>query len=194
MFEDDWMEEDFPEGRGKLNIVICINQKPGTGYRSPINEMLEQLQYRLKEECSRFQQIRIAYVYETSSLDVRPFTVLDRDTPVFYKDYCEAAQVNDLAHLWFMGLALLEQKQWEEEKAEEQRLYLVTDEKFARVQVNEIVREEDGRLQLHPRFRDVEFTPFLFKAESEEEKAGGDLLEEYILQRNKDGVEIFTKA
>lgn len=170
---------EFYVSKPQLNVVICIYHVLGTGTESRVNEMLEYLQRKLRQECSKFSKIQVAYVYETPLLDVKPFRTLEKETPFYYKEPCRKSETHSLSRVWFMGLALLEQQQRNNKERTEQRLYLITDEKFDRVQVNEIVEKRDGKLYLNPRFSAVEFTPILMKTE----KAGGDNLEEYIQEK-----------
>ena len=62
----------------------------------------------------------------------------------------------------------------------ENRLYLITDEKFPRDQVNEIIEKKGEEIIMHPRFANVFFEGNLIKTSV----AGGGLLEEYFNKKN----------
>ena len=166
--------------RKKLNVVICIYHSSNLREKSPINEMLEKLQMQLKTECKKYDEIQIAYVYETPSLDAKGFQVFTEETPIYYKELYEKRCSYNLENVWFLGLALLEQKVMEQNlpaDAEiENRIYLVTDERFDFYQSGKIVFEEDGEIKLHPRFSKLDITSVLIKTKS----AGGELLEKYM--------------
>lgn len=173
----DQFESEFHLDRPCLNAVICLYHNQNTYAKSRINEMLGHLQEDLKRERSRYETVDVAYVYETASLNARPFCELTEDAPVYYKESCQTSTVHDLAGVVFMGLAMLEQKIRQDGPSDrENRLYLLTDEPFNRVQVNRIIQKNGADLTLHPRFRTLAFVPFLIRTE----KAGGDILEAYI--------------
>lgn len=165
-----------------VNAVICIFQKSrGVADQSPVNQMLEKLQLQLKKELDQKTEIYIAFVYETPSLDARGFERLKEDTPIFYKEPCPVKMPYNLAHLYMLGMALLERQCQETGKegdvSIENRLYLITDEKFSRQKSALIVQKRDGKLCMHPRFDNVRhFRPYLCKTR----KAGGESLEEFI--------------
>ncbi len=167
-----------------LNIVVCIYHDLSRQKKSPINEMLEELQKQLKTECKKHSEIQIAYVYETPSLSVKEFEVFTEDTSIYYKTPCEKSRPHSLEHVWFMGLALLEQRLVEVEQFRdveiENRIYLLTDEKFDLYQSGKIVYEEDGEIFLHPRFSNLDVTSILIKTEN----AGGELLEKYMTRKH----------
>ena len=184
--------EEFPVKDQKLNVVICIFQKDISMIdKSPLNQMLEELQFELKEELDQYSEIQVAYVFEDKSLAVRGFEKLEKDTPVYYK---EPSKHYNLAHIWMLGMALLEQKQQEEKNVAidvENRLYLVTDEKLQRDKVRLIVYEEGGEIYMHTRFSKVDFQPFLWRSED----AYGDILEEFIRKKGKGkGIHILKRG
>lgn len=171
-----------------LNVVICILQKSiGMGDRNLINKMLESLQIQLKGELDKYREINVAFVYETPSLDAKKFFKLKKDTQIYYKEPTKSC---NFAHVWLMGMALLEQKQKKTINSQisvENRLYLVMDVEISRNEALLIIKEKEGILSMHSRFEKVNFRPILFKSED----GKGDLLEEYI-QKNGD-VKIFKK-
>lgn len=113
-------------------------------------------------------------------LEVREFESIDKDTPFCYKEPCIGKDHN-IAHILLMGLILLQELQ-NKEKRGEYRLYLLTDEKFNRLQVNQIVYEHGSEIRIHPMFENLVYKPILVKTE----QAGGDILEEYF--RSKKGL------
>lgn len=168
--------EEYQTGSKGLHAILCIYQKPGYGGASPVNHMLEEIQLSLHRECREGRRIRIAFVFENPSyLDARAFEDIDEGTPVFYKEVNDHLEVHSVAHVLFMGLAMLEQLR--DAADSENRLYLITDEKFDRVQSNQVVyRSGDGSVKLHPRFGGLEIHPILYKTE----QAGGGVLEEFF--------------
>lgn len=175
-------DKEFHVEKKSLNVVICIYHTVGLHRESVMNKMLEEVQLELKEERDAYQEIQVAYVYETESLlDVKSFQKLETETPIYYKEPCASHKMNhNLAHVWFMALALLEKQANKMESKAENRLYFLTDEKFSRVEVNQIFEKKDGNVMIHPRFSKLSFIPFLKKTKH----AGGDLLEEYIYAYN----------
>ena len=178
-------EKAFPighrRGNKKLNTVICIFQKQGYGNNSRINEMLENIQIELKKELTNYKQVLIAYVYEAPVLSVRPFQEFTKESPVYYQRPCEEEEVHDLAHLMFMGLALM--KRLPEPLEDENRLYLLTDEDFdqmrIKMQLKELVFQDrkTGEVRIHPNFEDIPFRPFLYKST---EHAGTGIMERFF--------------
>lgn len=175
-------DKEFHVKKKPLNVVICIYHTVGLHRESVINKMLEEVQLGLKEECNAYQEIQVAYVYETLSLlDVKQFQKLKKETPIYYKEPCGSHKMmHNLAHVWFMALAVLEKQVNKMDCETENRLYFLTDEKFSRVEVNQLFVEENGKLMIHPRFSKLSFIPFLKKTKH----AGGDLLEQYIYAYN----------
>lgn len=168
--------EAFPLGNRKLNVVICIYQKMGYSRKNRINEMLEAIQTDLKKKLTCYEKVQTAYVYEAPLLTVKKFEKLTEETPVYYQRPCEGEEIHSLAHVMFMGLALLEQLQ--NLNTEENQLYLVTDEQnFDMVQVQELVYTDRwGNVKLNPRFSHISFTPILYKAGS----TGNGMLEKFF--------------
>lgn len=177
MLLSDQFSEEFPANEQKLNVVICVFHKNAElEDKSPINQLLEELQLELKKEIDHYSEIQVAFVFHDKSLGIREFEKLEKDTPIYYK---EPSQSYNFAHIWLMGMALLERKQEEEENPEfpvENRLYLVTDARLPRDKVRLVVEEERGELRMHPRFDQLDIRPFLWRSE----EAKGDILEEYI--------------
>ena len=179
-FEDDlfFMQD------GCLNVVVCIYNKLGTRKKTDddevqdrLNQTLEALQQKLKAELPDYDEIKIAYVYEAPLLTVRPFEVLGEDSPILYKRPCSQKGGNhDLAQVLFMGLALLEQSSADMEDVQN-RLYLVTDERFERKYVNELVFQDKkaGTIRWNPRFSHLDVKAYLYKTAK---GAGGGILEE----------------
>lgn len=167
--------EEFQIFDKKLYVTICIYHIPRLGTSSPINKMIEEVIEELKSELPDYEEIQIAYVYETRGLmDVKEFQPLTEDSPVYYKEPCEIIVSHKLEHVFFMGMAMLEPIQ-ERDDAPETRLYLITDEKFERV--NQIVYRDENRIRMNPRFSGMYTKIILRKAPN----AGGDILEEYIM-------------
>lgn len=168
--------EEFPANEQKLNVVICVFHKDAElEDKSPLNQMLEELQFKLKKELERYKEIQVAYVFHDDNLNVREFEKLEKSTPIYYK---ELSQSYNFAHIWLMGMVLLEREQQEEKKTKftvENRIYLVTDAKLPRDKVRLIIEERRG-LRMHSRFEQLDFRPFLWRSE----EAKGDILEEYI--------------
>lgn len=178
--------EEFPVNDQKLNVVVCIFQKDiSMTDQSPLNQMLEELQVALKNELDEYSEIELAFVFEDKALGIRGFEKLERNTPAYYK---EPDKTYNLAHIWLMGMVLLEQKQQVEEPgfAIENRLYLVTDAKLPQDKVRCIIEVEGEVLRMHSRFEKLDFIPILWKSE----EADGDILEEYIRKHGK-GIQIF---
>lgn len=178
-FEDAfWIENSC------LNVVICIYNKLGARKKTDddevqdrLNQTLEVIQQKLKAELPDYEEIKIAYVYEAPLLTVRPFEVLREDSPVIYKRPCsQKGGIHDLAQVLFMGLVLLEQNSANMDDVQN-RLYLVTDERFERKYVNELVfgDKEDGAIRWNPRFSQLNVKSYLYKTAN---GAGGDILEE----------------
>ena len=156
-----------------LNIVICIYHKMGLYRKSTINELLEKLQENLKQECKNYEEVQIAYVYETPSLSVKKFAPFTKESSIYYKEPCIEKSPHSLANVWFMSLALLEQI----EENCEKRMYFVTDERFDAMQVNQIIFKKEDTFILNTRFSINDVQLFLVKSE---QIAGGELLEDYI--------------
>ena len=177
-------ESPFWVENGTLNVVICIYNKLGVRKKTDddevqdkLNQALETLQLKLKSEEQEYKEIKIAYVYEAPLLTVRPFETFHEDSPVFYKRPCsEKGGIHDLAQVVLMGLALLEQISDDTEDVQN-RLYLVTDERFERKYVNELVvqDEKDGMIHWNPRFSGLNVKAYLYKTAK---NAGGSKLEE----------------
>lgn len=181
--------EEFHISDRKLKAVICIYHNLGFATRSPINQMLESIDIELKKELLRYEEVQAAYVYETPLLDVRPFEPIREDAPVYYKEPCEPNETHNLMHVLFMGLALLEQ-QHKNDNDTEYRVYLVTDERFRRIYVNQIIQNRETELVLHPRFADLNVKFILVKSDK---NAGEDIFEEYIRKRQNGEIRCFQK-
>ena len=160
-------DKPFHVGKGNLNVVICINQNLGHARKSPINQMLEDVQLELKKELPSYEAIHVAFVYETPLLNVKLFEILTEETPVYYKEPCEYSETHNMKQLFFMGLVLLEKQQ--KVVVGESRFYLLTDERFSRVHINEIVQNS--------RFSNLKFKPVLYTNQPKDEK---DLLVQYF--------------
>lgn len=166
--------EAYQVSKRKLFVTVCIYEKPGYRTNSPVNRMLEELLAKLKAESEDYEEIRIAYVYETENLmDVREFSPLTPNSPVLYKEPCGWMNSHKLHQVFFMGLTLLEQKLQQEEAAES-RLYLLTDEKFERV--NQIVCQTPQGVEINPGIRKGDTKVILIKSCN----AGDELFEKYI--------------
>ena len=200
--------EDYQSSARALNVVICVYQRAAeTADPSPVNRMLEQVQLRLKEKLEDYEEIRVAFISENPGLNVRGFQTLSKDTPVCYNE--PGDRNHNLAHMWLMGLVLLEQRSKDAEKertgkkqlanvllerqnniseygGEENYLCLLTDEKFPREKAELLFTKTNGEVRMHTRFEKLSFCPVLLKSK----RAGGELLEEYIRQK-KGVVRIF---
>ena len=161
----------------KLNAVICIYQKPGWGNKSPVNLILEKLQAELKNELNNgtYESIRLAFVYELpKTLGVRRFEKFDADTPTLFKEYYEKTD-HSLSRVIFMGLALLERERSTEDEPTENRLYLVTDDKFKAWDMKRLVYTSkenfnaDENTMINARFALACDTAYLYKTSN----AGG---------------------
>lgn len=168
--------EAFPIGNRNLNAVICIYQRMGYFGKSKINEMLEEIQADLKKKLSCYEEVRVSFVYEAPLLAVKPFEKLTEETPVYYQRLCEGEEIHNLAHVMFMGLALLERQK--DMKTDENLVYLLTDEQhFDMVQVQELVYlDQSGNVKINPRFAQIPFTPILYKTGS----VGKSMLENFF--------------
>lgn len=178
-------EKEFHIGKRQLNVVVCVYHSLGVYKKNLVNQMLEYLQEQLKRECDEYEKVQIDYIYETPSLQIKKIERLEKDTPIQYQEPCKSSETHSITHMVFMGLAVLEQKLYECDIEVENRMYLITDERFKRVQVKQLIMEKNGEFFLHPRFSKIEFTPVLIKTEN----AGGDWLEEYI--RNHSNGQVF---
>ena len=176
-------------GKTDLCAVICIDQKTGYGAESPINRALSKIQDDLRKEADpegggSYGSVREAFVYKNEqSLDVEPFERIDQSTPYFsIENYSEVE--HNLAHVLFMGLVLLEKARREEKVPTAKRLYLVTDRKFTRQEVNRIIFEdeegESKEISILPRFSDIcdEAVMYLYKTE----RAGDSRLEKLFTE------------
>lgn len=186
-------DEELPRDnkrQKKLNVVICVfHENAEHAYKSPLNQMLEELQIDLKKELEEYDKIEVAFVFNDDLLEIKEFQELESKTRIYYK---EPSQAGDFAHIWFMGLALLEKKLQEEEDivtSIENRVYLVTDEQLPREKVRLIIEEKDGELRAHSRFDKIDFIPYLYRSE----ETSGDILEEYILKGNENGIHILKR-
>ena len=62
----------------------------------------------------------------------------------------------------------------------EKRLYLLTEERFERTHISQIVYKNEEEIKIHPLFEELNYQPILIKTEM----AGGDILEEYFADKN----------
>lgn len=181
-------EEFHIEQQKTLNAVIGIFERDAK--KSPVNRVLVELQNRLKEELKRgeYGKIRVAFVYESPVLEVRPFELLGQDSRIYYKEPGDGpAQAYNLAHIWLMGIALLEQEQkrWQEEEQngkngqeqQENRFYLLLNDRLSRSELQLMFADDREEIRLHSRFREVDFFPVLIQSKSAECK----ILEEYVV-------------
>lgn len=153
---DRWTERENCD----LSAVICICQKSGYGAKSPVNRALSRIQQDLRKMAEKdgeesYNSVRVAFVYENEvSLGVKPFEVIDENTQISFMESYGRTEHN-LAHVLFMGLILLEEAAREEEVPSIKRLYLVTDRRFPRREVNRILAdEEDGEENPEANFRE----------------------------------------
>lgn len=166
-----------------LNAAICVYQKPGISGRSPINKMLETIINGLKKELPDYTTIQTAYVYETRGLQsCIPFEPLTTSSEPYYMEAVRDAADHSLDHVFFMGMALLEQAKGINRG--ECRLYLVTDDRFEHV--NDICRKDEGEIVLNPRFKDVNPRIIIYKSE----KSGGEEIERAV--RKQFGGQVIT--
>ena len=185
--------QDYVHGfsalKNRLNVVICIYQKPGQCLRSPVNRFLEYVQNALKKEFDNYREIQIAYVYENpSTLGVKPFERLITNTPIYYKEPYEKYKPHDISHVVQMGLALLRQKCAEdgkEEKNRENRLILISDDYFEDSQTKKIFYEKEDTICLNPCFSDLSVDFYLYLANQSEEAEKMGRLEKFFSRKNK---------
>ncbi len=181
----DKFRKEFPAESEILHVVICVTQNSiGITDKSPVNQILEGVQQGLKEELDKYQEIQVAFVYQTPELEVKDFQKLEKNTPIYYREPTPAGKGYNLVHVWLMGLVLLEKKQHEAEgrrDSAENRLYLLTDERVPYYKANLAVVESEGEIRIHPRFEQLKFYPFLFRSKD----ANGDILEKYIRQHGE---------
>ena len=124
--------EEIRNQKRKLYAAICIYQRPGSGTASPVNGMLEKTIAGLKSELPDYEEIQLAYVYETKGLQgCIPFRPVHADTEPFCMEPLDNADNHSIDHVYFMGMAMLEQMN--SIAAGECRLYLITDDKLPRV-------------------------------------------------------------
>lgn len=181
-------EEFHIEQQKTLNAVIGIFERDAK--KSLVNRVLVELQNRLKEELKRgeYGKIRIAFVYESPVLEVRPFELLEQDSRIYYKEPGDGpAREYNLAYIWLMGIALLEQEQkrWQEEEQngqngqeqQENRFYLLLNDRLSRSELQLMFANDREEIRLHSRFREVDFFPVLIQSKSAECK----ILEEYVV-------------
>lgn len=162
--------QEFQLEKGNLYTVICINQKPGCGTESRINCLIYQTIEKLKEEITDYNEIHVAYVYETPGLmGVRKFEILNGETQPCYRDVCEKYDDHNMSHVFFIGFKMLE-----EISDDEKRLYYITDENLPRV--NSIVIQRENRLEVNELLNDSDVEVVLCKPDTLE----SDIFEEYI--------------
>lgn len=159
-----------------LYVCICIYQRPSYGVESQVNYFINKVVCDLKKEIEIYNEIHIAYVYETTGLmDVKPFCVLRESEKPYYKEPCGRVGNHSMEHIFFMGMEMLEQ--W---KDEERRLYFVTDEILPRV--NNLLHKSANGIVMNERYAHSDVKIILCKSEY----LGEDLLEEYLTM-NKQG-------
>lgn len=170
-------EDDIHISKRRLFAVICIDQAPECGTESPINEMIEHVISSLKEVLSEYEDISLAYVYESAGMtEAVPFLPFTRETECLYANLPTEGTSHNLNHLFFLSMAMLEQEQ-RRNQAADCRLYLLTNEHFPRV--NQIVWQSAGRTIVNLRFAGLAAEIILYKSPG----AGADLLESYIRSR-----------
>lgn len=163
-----------------LNVVIGIYHKTvDEKVTFNVNQQLESLQIKLKQELERYEEIQLAFVYGFSSLDVRAFRKLDKNTPIYYKENGEQNNSYNLANIWLMGLALLEQRQQENLNLAnnmENRFYLIKNGKVLLSELQMMFNEKDGKVCINPRFASVDCFVRLIPCNEHDD----DILEAYI--------------
>lgn len=178
-------EDELRTNKRDLNAVICVYQKPGFSSKSPVNRMLEKLVAGLKGEMPDYESIQIAYVYETRGLqNVLPFETVTSHTEPYYMEPIRDMADHSLDHVFFMGMALLEQAKAVNNG--ECRLYLVTDARFEHV--NEVYWKDEEAIILNPRFAKMNPKVYIYKAEN----AGGEELEQLIKNQTGGNVEVIS--
>ncbi len=141
--------EEIRQVKRNLYTAICIHQSRERLSRSPVNEILENILTDLRTELRSYEDILISYVYETGGLQAcTEFMKLDRNTQPLYTEQPDACGDRSLDHIFFIGMAMLEQM--DSEISGECRLYLITDDRPGRT--SGIFREEEGELFINPRF------------------------------------------
>lgn len=161
--------QDYKQQKIVRNIVICIYPKGiSESHGSHLNYSLECFQKKLWEMKAKNEEIQIAFVYGDDVVYAKNFQKLKKGM-VCYLESCTVTP--HLSHVWFMGMALLEQKSIQDERencVSTNELYLFTDKEFNRIEVNKILGTT--------RFQNVKASLTLVKCEG----AGGGELEKYI--------------
>lgn len=166
--------EEYQIEKQTMYVCICVNQKMGYGGTSRVNALIQQLYDALQKEMEKYREIYVAYVYETRGLmDVKPFAVLKKDEKPYYKEGGTDAGNHKMEHIFFMGMELLAQH-----PKDERRLYLVTEERFPRV--NQLVRKNGDELLFNERYADTDIEIRVCKPDD----LGEDLLDEYLKTKN----------
>ena len=171
--------EEFCKKNKILHAVIAIYHQGTEGQKSFVNEQLAKLQECLRKETKNYDIVRVSFVYENPELDVKIAENFKNEK--YYKEpYSKRSGMHRLSDIWFMSMILMEDFLNNTEQNVENRWYLITDEKFPRDQVNEMIDKRDGEIIMHPRFANVFFEGNLIKTSA----AGGGLLEEYFNKKN----------
>lgn len=164
-----------------MYVCICINQRPGYGAESRVSYLIDQVFCDLKKEIALYNEIHIAYVYETIGLmDVKPFCVLKENKKPYYKETCGNVGDHSMDHIFFVGMELLEQCE-----NGERRLYFLTDEKLPRV--NNLLHKTPIGIEMNERYVHSDVKIILCKSDS----VGEDLLEEYLMTNKHGSVKIW---
>lgn len=179
-------QEEIQLEKKVLHAIISIYHQGPSGEKSFVNEQLEKIQIKLKSECEDYEKIRVTYVFETPYLDVKVIEDFKEDTQICYKEpyILEKGKsklsngMHKLQHVCFLSLVLMEEFGEKNKENVENRWYMITDEKFPRNSVREIVAEQDDQIVMHPRFAKLCFETYLIKTKKPE--SGGDLLERYF--------------
>ncbi len=170
----DDFNEDYTIKNKVKNVVVCIYPEAiSETNQSHINRTLEQIQINLLKSSNSNEKTEIAFVFGEKVVCAVDFKELD-DNITYYLDYVKKSA--SLYHIWFMGMALLENKYKTDKKmgiVSENYFYILTDRPFRRT--------DSANILATPRFHDFDKTIILIKSEN----GGGGSLEDYIEQNGR---------
>lgn len=161
-----------------LYAVICIHQAPSIERdRSPVNQMLENVQKMLQKELEHYREVYLAIVYDEDGLQVKSFKKLEKGNMIYYRGRQAEDEGGSFSRLWLMGMALLEQAQKKAgREVQEKKLILITDSSLPRAEISRVVAKDSQEIQMHPRFKELNFNPVIYKTAD----ADCDYLENYV--------------
>lgn len=154
----------------KQNVVICVYQEKRYDHtESIVNYELEYIQRLLIRRGTGNKKLCKAFVFGDGQTCCMDFPETDPER-IYHVEI--AKRVPSLAHMWNMGLALLErqhQKDNQTGRLANNYLYLITNTYFPREETLRIIAGGE-------RFSDLDFTPVLVK----NERQNMGILEDYI--------------